>query len=360
MRKAGTLLRAGAIYWLTIYPQVQQELQRWERQACTIPDPVLRAQALYKLSAERLNPEAAAFFAVLAPWLGRRHVVRLIVAFQLLYDYLDAVNELPACTQLESGLLLHRSLLDAVQPTPSASNYYQYSAKHDEDGGYIHALVDTCKRLVPKLTSTPRLEPLLLSAVNRVCEAQSHNHAIPAEGESGLMRWCSSHSFDRKYLWWEVAAGGISCLGVHALFALSADPRSTINDAELVDGVYFPPICALSALLDSLSDHYNDIGTANHSFTARYRDSAHAAKRFVAIANEASELIVALRNHRRHAIILAGIVAFYLSSASVRSGFPAPIVDQLTRELGLVVRPIRAIMRLRRKLHSRLGSPASE
>jgi tetraprenyl-beta-curcumene synthase len=285
--------------------------------------------------------------------------VRLIVAFQLLYDYLDAVNELPACTRLENGLLLHRALFDAVQPTQSAGNYYRLNATHDQDGGYLHALADTCRRLVSTLTSARRLEPLLVPAVNRVCEAQSHNHAIGSEGESGLMRWCSNHS-DGQYLWWEVAAGGISCLGVHALLALAADPESTTDDAELVDAAYFPPVCALSALLDSLSDHYADIGTANHSFTARYRDSAHAAERFAAIAGQAGELIATLRNHRRHAIVLAGIVAFYLSSASVRSGFPAPVADRLVGDLGLVVRPMCAAMRLRRHLHARPSSPAPE
>lgn len=334
-----------------INPQVRQELRRWERQAYAIPDPVLRAHALQKLSAERLNPEAAAFFAVLAPWLTRARVVRLIVAFQLLYDYLDAVNE--TGTHLANGLLLHRALFDVVQPASPTADYYQLNGAHKEDGGYIHALVATCRHLVSTLTSARRLAPVLMPAVNRVCEAQSYNHALASEGESGLMRWCSRLLSDAKYLWWEVAAGGISCLGIHALFALSADPRSTTHQAELVDAAYFPPVCALSALLDSLSDHYADMGTANNSFTARYRDSTHAAERFAAIANEAGELITTLQNPRRHAIILAGIVAFYLSSTSVRGAFPAPIAERLLEDLGALVWLMRATMRLRRKFYNR-------
>ncbi len=105
------LLSAGAVYWLAIYPQVRRELFVWEQHARMIPDPVLRAQALHKLTVERLNPEAAAFFAVLAPRQGRARVVRLILAYQLLYDYLDGVNELPGCTNLQTGLRLHCALV---------------------------------------------------------------------------------------------------------------------------------------------------------------------------------------------------------------------------------------------------------
>lgn len=359
LRYTAALINAGALYWITIYPQVRRELKRWEQLAHDIPDSVLRSQALHKLNAERLNPEAAAFFAVLAPRLERARVVRLIVAFQLLYDYLDAVNELPACAPLEVGLLLHRSLMSIIQP--NQSGYCHPLNTTDEKGaGYMCALVGTCRSVISTLPAVIRLTPQLTLAINRVCEAQSHNHAVGPEGEHGLIGWCSANSSDTKYLWWEIAAGGISCLGVHALFALAADPKSTASDAELLDAAYFPSVCALSALLDSLSDHYDDIGTANHSFTARYRDSIEATERFSAIAVEASELIVTLRHHHRHAIILTGIVAFYISSTSVRSGFPTPVVDRLVNDLGFTMRPMSAVMRLRRKLHGRSSSPGPE
>jgi tetraprenyl-beta-curcumene synthase len=359
LRCAGTLIRASAVYWLTIYPQIRQELREWEQQARTIPDPVLRGQALHKLTAERLNPEAAAFFAILAPRRTRSRVVRLIVAYQLLYDYLDAVNELSGCTDLENGLLLHRSLLDAVRQAPSACDYYKLNDTHD-DGGYMCLLIDTCRTLVRTLESSARLEAVLCRAIARVGDAQSHNHAIASEGESGLIGWCLEQASGDTYLWWEIAAGGISCLGVHALFALAAQRDVTIQDALPVEAAYFPPICALSALLDSLSDHTADAGTANHSFTARYRDSNHAAERFVAIAKEAAELTERLDYPRRHTIILAGIVVFYLSSSSVREGFPVPVADRLSTSLGPVVRPMCMVMRLRRYLHARSDSPASE
>jgi hypothetical protein len=73
----------GLVYWLRIYPQVRRELAAWEHRAGRIPDPVLRNQARGKLTGERLNPEAAALFAVLAARAQRRRLVSLIVAYQV-------------------------------------------------------------------------------------------------------------------------------------------------------------------------------------------------------------------------------------------------------------------------------------
>ncbi|HEX5308012.1 MAG TPA: DUF2600 family protein [Solirubrobacteraceae bacterium] len=355
----GTLVRAGAAYWLTIYPRARRELRVWERHARTIPDRTLREQALHKLTVERLNPEAAALFAILAPRRARAHLIRLIVAYQLLYDYLDAVNELSGCTDLENGLQLHRSLLDAVRPAPSTCDYYQFNRIHN-DGGYVHRLIDTCRTQVSALKSSAPLDPVLSRAVIRVGDAQSYNHAIASEGESGIIAWCRDQISGDAYLWWEIAAGGISCLGVHALFALAAHRDATIHDALPIDAAYFPSICALSALLDSLSDHTTDAGTANHSFTAHYRDSTHAAERFLTIAEEAAELTSELRDHRRHAVILAGILVFYLSSSAVRDGFAAPVAERMIENLSPIVRSTRLLMRVRRRLHDRPDSPVAE
>jgi tetraprenyl-beta-curcumene synthase len=354
-RNAFTLLGVGAVYWPSIYPQVRYELSQWEHYAQRIPDPVLRAHALYKLTAERLNPEAAAFFAVLAPRQERRLVVRLIVAYQLLYDYLDAVNELPGCTHVRNGLQLHEALLDAVSPDRPLSDYYLHNS-NGQDGGYIAVLVDVCRRIVRSLPSAARIAPMLKRAARRCGEAQSLNHAVTTEGEHGLIDWSLEQSPGSGYLWWELAAGGISCLGIHALFALAAEPQGTSQEAALVDEAYFPPICAISALLDSLADHHSDAGTTNHSFTVRYRDSSHAAERFVSIAKDAAVHIDRLSHRRRHFTILCGIVAFYLSSSSVREGFPAPVAENLMLSFGSLARAMRSVMRLRRRAHGHTQS----
>jgi tetraprenyl-beta-curcumene synthase len=355
------LLRVQAGYWLAIYPQARRELGAWERRARSIPHAVLREHALGKLTTERLNAEGAALFAVLAPRGQRRRVVRLLVAFQVLYDFLDAVNEDPGWAELQSGLKLHRALTEAVRPDRPTSEYY---VRHPElgdtaDGGYLRALTQVCRRAVRTLPAAARTVHVLEHATERCAEAQSQNHAMLVSCESGLIDWSLAQTADQSdQPWWELAAGGVSSLAIHALLACAADPASTAEDAVKIDAAYFPAICALSTLLDSLADYYCDADTANHSFIARYRDGDHAAERLVAIAAEAAERIKPLRNSRAHAIILAGIVAYYLSSPSVQEGFPAAAAESLTRYIGPLEAPMHAAMRARRYVHLGAGAAA--
>jgi tetraprenyl-beta-curcumene synthase len=350
------LLRVQATYWLEIYPQARRELAGWERRASGMPGGTFREHALAKLTGERLNAEGAALFAVLAPRRQRRQVVRLLVSFQVLYDYLDAVNEDPAHAELESGLQLHRVLTDAVIPDPSASAHYP----HDRiraiapDGGYTLELTRTCKQVMRTLPAAACSVEVLKRATERCAQAQSHNHATLVSGESGLISWSVAQVADgREQPWWELAAAGVSSLAIHALLASAADAASTREDAARIDAAYFPSICALSTLLDSLADYDTDADSTNHSFIARYRDADHAAERLVAIAAEAAERIKPLRNGRAHAIILAGIVAYYLSSISSQEGFPATAAEALSRHVGPLEAPMRAALRARRYLHGR-------
>lgn len=347
------LLHIGAVYWLRIYPQVGRELAGWQHRASCIPDLVLRQHALAKLSGERLNPEAAALFAVLAPSPQRRRVVRLIVAYQVLYDYLDAVNEDADGAELRNGLQLHRALTDAVLPELPMSDYYLRHPSHG-DGGYVRALVIACRRIVRTLPSAPRCAAVLARTTERCGQAQSRNHAILTEGDAGLIRWSRTQASEHNgYLWWELAAGGISCLAIHALLAVAADPRGTAEDAAKLDAAYFPPVCAISALLDSLADYEADAGTTNHSFVERYRDSDHAATRLVSITADATQSIRTLPHAPRHAVILAGICSYYLSSPTVWRGFGAQAAQELVSRIGPLSTPMRGAMRVRRRMHAR-------
>ena len=266
-----TLVTGGVVYWLTIYPRARLEIRRWRRRARQIPDPTLRAQALYKLTHERLNPEAAAFFAVLAPRRHRRSLVRLMVDFQIAYDYLDAINEQPATASLRNGLQLHRALSDAVSSQNRAARRLLPAPPQREDGGYLPDLVRACHAALRTLPSAAALEPLLLHAAERCGEAQSRNHAVLVEGHEQLIEWTAAQEDTGEYLWWELAAAGISCLALHALFAAAACV-TTLAEAERIDTAYYPPICAISALLDSLVDHRDDAGGTNHSFVESLPD----------------------------------------------------------------------------------------
>jgi tetraprenyl-beta-curcumene synthase len=347
IQEIAALITSGVIYWLTIYPRARREIRRWKTHANEIPDSVLRAGALEKLTRERLNPEAAAFFAILAPRQQRARLVRLMVAFQVAYDYLDAINEHPTTASLRNGLHLHRALTDAVSSQPAREDYYRHHPQHD-DGGYLNELIGACRAIMRELPSASIVRPVLMQAVIRCGEGQSHNHAVRVEGHNQLIAWTTTQQVADGYLWWEVAAGGISCLAIHALFAAAAS-NTTEEQAARVDTAYFPPICAISALLDSLVDHSDDLETANHSFTGHYGTRTAAVERFATITEDARALVGALAKPMRHSVILAGIACFYLSAPEAKNEFAEPVAVRTLACLGSIIAPMLAVMRLMRR-----------
>jgi tetraprenyl-beta-curcumene synthase len=352
-----SLLRVGSLYWLGLHARVRRDLELWERRARQIPDETLRGHAVGQLRRERLNPEAAALFALLAPRSRRQDVVSLIVAYQVLYDYLDAVNEEPSLSDLDTGLRLHAALRDAVLPERRLRGYYPPDLElNGGDGGYLRALTRSCQRIVRGLPAAQRCGAVLARSTERCGQAQSRNHAMLLEGETQLAQWSLAHAPEGDtYLWWEIAAGGISCLAIHAVLASAADPATEAQDAQALDSAYFPAICAISSLLDSLCDYHADAGTSNHSFVSHYRDAEQAAARLVAITAEAREGVQGLGDARLHTIILAGIVSYYLSSRSVGDGFPALAARQLASSsfVGSTGTSMRLAMRVRRRVHER-------
>lgn len=347
MRDALELARATVVYWMRLYPACKRELALWDRRGRAIADDVLRDHAMGKLTQERLNPEAAALFAILAPRSRRRDLVPLIVAYQLLYDYLDAVNEEPGSAALANGLQLHQALTDALAPA-GCCEIYDRNPQQD-DSAYAQILVSTCKLAVGALPAADRYRETLQRAARRCGQAQAHNHALSREGASQMLDWCRRQKVPGDYLWWETAAAGISCLAIHALLARAAAPTGSAQEAERIDATYFPDICGISALLDSLADHDRDAGSENHSFTAHYEDPAHAARRLLAITSSAYS-VQTLPLGRRHSIILTGIIAYYLSSPTVCSGFATPVACSLIAAGDGRTQRMRAVMRLRRSL----------
>jgi hypothetical protein len=122
----------------------------------------------------------------------------------------------------------------------------------------------------------------------------------------------------------------------------------TLHDATHIDMTYYPPICAISALLDSLIDYPYDSDTTNHSFTSHYDSSTLASERFAAITTEAATMIDRLSQRRRHRIILAGIASFYLSAPEAMTEFAQPVTECVIDSLGKITTPVLAVMRLKR------------
>jgi tetraprenyl-beta-curcumene synthase len=338
------LIAANARYWTSVVRSVQYELSQWEHEARAIPDPTLRTHALTKLHDEDFNAQVAATLAVLVRRPLRRRVVAAIVAFQVMYDYLDALSEQPVEDPLGNGRQLFRAFTDALAPNAEPVDYYRHHPQYD-DGGYLTALVRTCRLALRALPAAAVVEPVAQRAAARCGQAQSLTHAIPTDGVALLQAWATDKAATTELSWWEFAAGAAaSVLSVHALLAAAADRGTTSAEAVEIDEVYLS-ICAISTLLDSLVDREQDLASNSHSYIAYYPENVEAGRRIAGIARGATSRAHALRHGPHHVVTAAGVAAYYLSSPAAKTTFARPIATRVAGELQPTITPILAIFR---------------
>jgi tetraprenyl-beta-curcumene synthase len=353
-----SLVRNLARYWLAILPNARRELRRWEREAQRVSDPDLRMHALKTLRDEAFNAEAAAVFATLA---GRRYgarVVRLVVAWQVMFDYLDTVGEHSPGDILRDNRRLHLALSDALQPVGETleADYYRFHCQGYDDG-YLDTLVDTCRSTFHELPGVEVIGPTALRAARRCAEGQSRTHAASRQPDESLATWAAAQApLTPELAWWELAAGAISSLSLHALVAAASHPGVTHEDADRIDSAYYPTVCALSTLLDSLMDRAEDNASGTPGYIAYYPNAAEAAQRLAKITHHAALAVRELPHGRRHSIILTGVAAYYLTTAAANSSFAREatfrIFDSLDEFAPLVV----ASLRLRRRITGRTAT----
>jgi tetraprenyl-beta-curcumene synthase len=330
---------------MRVIPRVSSEVGAWRRRALTIPDAPIRQDALSALSTKRFNPEGAALFAVL-PRRYDTSLVRLLVAFQVLLDYLDSVSERRVPRPVADGDQLHRALVEALQPGAPISDYYRYHPWQD-DGGYLCALVSTCRECCAMLPSYGCVQPLVVRGARR-CGVQGLNHdPDPLRREARLRRWASAEfAGEGELSWWELTAAASSTLGIHALLAHAADPALAERDVREVDAAYMPWVCAASTMLDSYVDEAVDVAGDGHSYVAHYASPGVATRRVCGLVQRSMCEARGLHGGTRHALIVAGMAAMYLSADEARTPAMRATTDRFIEAGGSLTRVLLPILRL--------------
>lgn len=362
----GEMVAALARYTTTIVPRARAEIARWQQRAQRIPDAEVRGLALSTVGEERLNAEAAAVFALLAPRRTRRATIDLLVAWQLMFDYLDTLTERDVPDPLGTSLRLHRALaesfarLDPVLSagaarTGAATDAGAPLAERDGcdagDGGYLADLVATCRRRFWALPGAAGVAEAASREAARCGAAQSHTHAAMLGGELGELRaWARGDRTAARLEWWETAAAGISSLAVHALLAAAADPATTVAGARRI-ALAYADVCALSTLLDSLVDVDADNRSGNFSYVAQYPSDAAAAAGMARLAARSAAGVRGLPRARTHGVIVAGLAGFYLSDEGANASPAArSAADAVIEQLTPAVHPALALLHVRRAL----------
>lgn len=341
---------AGAAwrYWLLIFPRICVERRRWQEHATRIPDPLLRELALASLRLERGNLEGAAAFAILVPRDRRAAVVRALVAFQAAYDYIDTLAEQSTDDPAENGRHLHQALRVALDPDTEHADYYaHHDRRHRHDGGYLKAIVDTCRAQLAILPSRAAVTAACERAADRMIDYQCLNHDPRDRGT--LAAWAQALTPAGSGLrWWETAAGAASSLGVFALIAAAAHPSVAADEVAAIDAAYFPWIGALHVLLDSLVDQPDDAYAGTHSLVDHYDDPGQTAERLAYIAVQALRAAATLPNGRNHLLLLAAMTTFYFSAPAAALPHAEPASRRVLTVTRAITTPAMAVHRARR------------
>jgi tetraprenyl-beta-curcumene synthase len=342
---------AAGRYWLGVFPVARSAQRRLLARAEAIPDPWLRADALASHHDKGANSEGLAAMAILAPSERRPQVVRSLVAYQLMLDYLDGVSERPNDDPLGNGLALHRAFDVALDPEVPHADYYALNSIGD-DGGYLRSLIDICRAPLRDLPSYPATREALLRQARLCRESQALNHALRyASVEAELGDWAertaAEAGLEPGFAWWElIAAAAASSLCIGALLALAATPGVDEEEARQVESAYFPWASGLNALLDSLVDLDEDPAGASH--LRRYESHDEAAERLRTIAAGARRRVSELPDGRLHEAILAAMGALYLIHEEAWRPGRKPISLAVYGALGPLARPSLAVHLMRR------------
>lgn len=339
----GAFFCAALRYWLAIFPRTCIELRRWRRRASQIDDAVLRTAALEAL-AKRGNIEGAAAFAAVMPGRRRGKLVRALVAFQAIYDYVDLLAEQSRSRRALDARRLHAALIAALEPAVRQRDYYAFHS-HYQDGGYLAEMVDVCRSALGALPSSAAIAQAAASSSAQIVDFQ----ALSLGADRALELWVRRQQpSDEGLRWWEAAAAAGSSLVVLALIAAAAAPSLRGEDVAAIEAAYFPRVSALHSLLDSVVDGAEDAATGQLSLVRCYRCTPDAARRMRWLALQALQAVRELPGGRRHMVLVVAMACSYLSAPEASAPDVVALAEGVRGALGPLAVPALVVFRMRR------------
>jgi tetraprenyl-beta-curcumene synthase len=309
---------------------VSHEISRWRAAALHIPNPQIRADALGVLSGKRGNTDGAALFWTL---LRRRdpQLLRLLVAHELIWDYLDSVSEHGESAGKEHSRQLHLAIVESLDVDRPISDYYVHH-RDGGDGGFLRLLVERCRAGCRLLPAYAVVRDIAVREAERGLVQGINHELVPARRDARLLRWVRrEYPHVHDVHWFELTGAASASLVVHVMLTLAADPAATERDALEAYDAYFPWVSLATVMLDSYVDQAEDAASGNHSYIAHYTSHEAAMERLLTTIVRAADGVLGLRNGHRHAVIFACMIAMYLSKDSART----PEMEASTRSLAL-------------------------
>jgi tetraprenyl-beta-curcumene synthase len=328
---------------------VSHELQEWRRRAHAIPDATIRHDAIAAHADKRLLIDGAALFCIL-PRRRNLDLLRLLVAFQTLANFLDNVSERaarspgrarpPAVLPLLIALDLERE--PNLKPT----------WLDGDDGGYVGSLAEACRTGCSLLPHYPAARPLLLREAHRARSLDIEHEPNPHRRRARMKRFAGREApAEIDATWWEVVAGGSSLLTVIVLLAVAAEPSTTEDDLQRAAEAYRWASRA-GAMLDSYVDQREDATTGSHNYLNYYQDADAATQRVAQLVERSVREASALARSEHHLLIVTSMLAMYLSSDSARAMMQRSNTTILAARAGTLTRLLVPILRAFRMAHN--------
>jgi tetraprenyl-beta-curcumene synthase len=303
---------------------VAGEIRTWRAHAAAIPDPALRRDALSALNDKRGHADGAALFWTL-PRARNGELLRTLVRYELLQDFLDTVTEHGAAVGPDYGEPLCLALADALDPERTVADYY--AGRRPDDGGYLAALVAGCRDGCRALPGYDVVRPLLVREAQRSRVLVINHRRDEASRDAELRHWAIQHLRDERELeWFERTAAASGWITTHALLAAAASETVTCEEAVATHAAYFPWLAMALTMLDSYADQAEDRANGDHSYIGHYATPEAAVERLCESVARAASGVLALPDGERHAVLLGCMIALYLSKDSAR----APMLRETT------------------------------
>lgn len=329
------------------FPLVERELSVWRRYAEQIPCPELSAQALASIRDKTFHCQGGSIYG-LYHQVDTPSFLRLVVALQTISDYLDNLCDRGGVADEKAFACLHLAMTDAFEPQTKPRDYYaQYP--FTQDGGYLRALVETCRQEIKKLPSYAAVKPHLMELAQLYSQLQTYKHAALPERQEKMLTWltplCSAES---EITPWEYAAATGSTLGMFALCAAASRPGLTPAEADALNRAYFPWISGLHILLDYFIDRQEDQVNGDLNFLSYYKDEAQAKERLLFFLRHAYAACQQTPSPFFNRSVIDGLLAMYLSDPKTKAPLEAPIKKALLQSAGWYARCLHNVCKLLR------------
>ena len=330
---------------------VAHEERKWRTLAAEIPDGPIREDALSALSDKRGQTDGAAMFATLPP-ARNRSLLRLLVAYQIIWDFLDSVSERGAGAGQANGRQLHLALIDALDPASPISDYYRYNPWR-EDGGYLQALVNVCRESCAALPCYERVRDLVVEEASRA-QVLAINHDLDSARRDKMLQAWAHREFPEGHEanWFELSGASSAGLSIFALLALASGPTCSEREIERTRGAYFPWVSSLAAMLDSYVDQADDAASGDHSYVAHYPTPEAAIEHVCLMVRRCLRDVRSLQSGEKHILIVTSMAAMYLSKDSALTPAMRASTSRIRDSGGSLTQILLPILRLWRTAYA--------